>query len=378
MKILGREANWDRFADDVIIYSSLDRFPDTAGKFVGEKNHIPEDVTAEAIVDGKSCRVLNKPLFDASGTEVGDLIIIHDISKEKAELSRVIFMVSEAALILMVGLFGFLFILLRRTDQGICLQQEKLTKAKETAHSMMVETDKAKKEIEEVNQHLELATMLANNMAAQAEMASAAKSQFLANMSHEIRTPMNAILGFSDLLADEDLTDKQKQDVNLIRDSGRNLLTLINDILDFSKIEAGQLDTEMIDCSLAKLLNSVESLMRSKATEKRLEFKVVESHGLPAQIHSDPTRLNQCLINLIGNALKFTQNGYVHLNVSLEQRGDKPFIRFDVEDTGIGIPKNKQAKIFESFTQADGDTTRKYGGTGLGLTIARQLAELLG
>jgi len=211
-----------------------------------------------------------------------------------------------------------------------------------------------------------------------AEEANLAKSQFLANMSHEIRTPMNGIIGFSDLLADEQLTEDQKGYVGIIRTSGDNLLRLIDDILDFSKIEAGQLDTEIIDCSLAEMLNSVGSLMRPRAMEKGLQFEIIEKNGLPANIKTDPTRLRQCLINLISNAVKFTETGHVFVTVSLDEFNNEPFIRFDVEDTGIGIPVDKHRAIFESFSQADGSTTRKYGGTGLGLTITKQLAGLLG
>lgn len=215
-------------------------------------------------------------------------------------------------------------------------------------------------------------------LAEKAEAANKAKSEFLANMSHEIRTPMNSIIGFCNLMMDEDLSETQKQYNEMIRTGGNNLLGLINDILDFSKIEAGQLDVEIIDCSLGDLLNFVESLMRPKAIKKGLEFKIVESNGLPAQIRSDPTRLQQCLINLIDNAIKFTGQGRVCVNVCLQQYEGEPVIRFDVEDTGIGVAADKQVVIFESFSQADGSHTRKYGGTGLGLTITKQLAGLLG
>jgi signal transduction histidine kinase len=212
----------------------------------------------------------------------------------------------------------------------------------------------------------------------EAETASVAKSQFLANMSHEIRTPMNAIMGFSDLLAFEDLTEEQGEYVDQITDNTKGLLQLISDILDFSKIETGKLEVEMMECSPEKALARVKSMLSLKALEKGLDFEIHTCKDLPAPINTDPDRLAQCLINLANNAIKFTAKGHVYINASLEDRDDRHFIRFDVEDTGIGISAEKQEVIFESFTQADGSTCRQYGGTGLGLTITKQLAGLLG
>ena len=212
----------------------------------------------------------------------------------------------------------------------------------------------------------------------EAEAANKAKSQFLANMSHEIRTPMNAIMGFSDLLAEEELAEAQKEYVDILQTGCNNLMQIIGDILDFSKIEAGKLEVEMISCSLDEILSQTESLVQLKALEKSIDFKINTNKDVPEQIHTDPVRLSQCLINLASNAVKFTKEGHVHINVSQEESEDRMFVRFDVEDTGIGIPTDKQDAIFESFTQADGGTTRKYGGTGLGLAITKQLAGLLG
>jgi signal transduction histidine kinase/CBS domain-containing protein len=227
-------------------------------------------------------------------------------------------------------------------------------------------------------QKLEASVEEAEHLAREAMVANAAKSEFLANMSHEIRTPMNAIIGFGEVLAEEKLTDQQKHHLDIIQASAENLLHLVNDILDFSKIEAGKLNIEITDCSLEELLALIESLMQPKVMEKGLAFEVLQCSRLPVQIRTDSVRLRQCLINLINNAVKFTEKGHVHVDVSLQQAQDKPYIRFDVEDTGIGIPAEKQEEMFESFIQADGGTTRKYGGTGLGLAITKQLAHLLG
>lgn len=233
-------------------------------------------------------------------------------------------------------------------------------------------------ELKAANHRLELTVEKANLMAKQANEANKAKSEFLANMSHEIRTPMNAIIGFSELLADEELNETQESFLSTILNSSRNLLQLINDILDFSKIEAGKLQTEIIECNFEQFIGDIDSFLGPIAREKKLDFNILRCSDLPAVIHTDPVRLRQCLVNLTGNAIKFTSQGHVYINISTERLSERDFIRFDVEDTGIGIPKDKQSSIFEAFTQADGSTTRKFGGTGLGLTITRQLVELLG
>ncbi len=235
----------------------------------------------------------------------------------------------------------------------------------------------AEADLQQTNRHLEEATARAREMALQAETANRAKSDFLANMSHEIRTPMNAILGFADLLSQEELNEQQRDYIHTIRESGKNLLVIINDILDFSKIESGNMNVECLECSLEEILDEIGSLLRPRAVEKELDFQILHRTALPAAIRTDSTRLKQCLTNLMANAVKFTHAGHVHLIVSLEQKAAEPFLRFAVEDTGIGIPAEKLDTIFQPFTQADGSTTR-FGGTGLGLSITRRLAQLMG
>ena len=217
---------------------------------------------------------------------------------------------------------------------------------------------------------------------AAAEKANRAKDHFLANMSHEIRTPMTAILGFADMMLEPDQTLSDRHDSLLaIRRNARHLSDLINDVLDISKIEAGQMSVEHIPTELPQLIAQTVSLVRPRVTERGLEFKLVFEGPLPRQIRTDPLRLRQILVNLIGNAQKFTDSGCIELRVycqSAAKAGGNCVVRFSVTDTGIGMTPEQMAKLFKPFTQADTSTTRRFGGTGLGLSICKSLANLLG
>ncbi len=213
-----------------------------------------------------------------------------------------------------------------------------------------------------------------------AKDANEAKSAFLANMSHEIRTPLNAVLGFTDVLRRGLVTDSAESldHLNMIHRSGSHLLELINDILDLSKIEAGRMQVESIDTNIDQVIYDTVDVLRVRAQEKDIDLVVKFNTAIPETIQSDPTRLRQIIMNLVGNAIKFTEQGSVSIITELSGQSESPQIKINIVDTGIGMTVDQQARIFESFTQADSTTTRKFGGTGLGLSISRRLAESMG
>ncbi len=315
-------------------------------------------------------------LFNSWGWVIGTGIYVEDLYIDTAAKQQIVIFIS---FILAVALLLFSIFIARNINRP-------LKATLEMASSIVRDTGEDTKMPEDCHDEtIQLFSMMQimiedlKNSRLEAEAANRAKSDFLATMSHEIRTPMNGVLGMTELLLNTELTQKQREYAEMVCASGHNLLSLINNILDFSKIEALRLELESSQFSLKELVNETIRLFSVLSKEKDIKLTCEIEPGIPSVINGDGTRLRQILLNLLGNAIKFTSNGQVSFNIkTVDDEPEDIKLLFSISDTGIGIPLHIQEKLFRPFTQADSSTTRRFGGTGLGLTISRQLVNMMG
>ncbi|MHB9047134.1 MAG: ATP-binding protein, partial [Pirellulales bacterium] len=424
LRTTGSRGNWDEVAGSLIVDRTLTSIPGPIVDVLSQQHTRHVRITRKVSADGACFAVGIVPIHDVTGYLVGDLVVVDDVTANEASLRRLVLALTVICLVIGAGLCTLCYSLsgsvqrqleasharaleesrsreaaqtehldqierereaLRQSRQALKERVAELATARESALNMMEDADRARRSAEQSEaalrdyaRALESANTELEELHHVAQVASRAKSDFLANMSHEIRTPMTAILGFAENLRAADLSEPEKRHaIDTISRNGEHLLQLINDILDLSKIEAGKLHVERIACSPLQIIADVRLMMQVRAGAKGLLFDVEYTGVIPETIHTDPMRLRQILVNLVGNAVKFTSMGGVRLAVRLAEDPCEPSIQFDVIDSGIGMTREQVDRLFRPFTQADETTTRRFGGTGLGLVISRRLANLL-
>jgi len=342
LEMMEREGSWDSFPSKVILSKTIKKIPKSLHYFISNSSHkhrILKEMSR--IIDDNTFQISFIPLSDVSGKVVGDIIILKNYTEKFRTLKQLLFYLLIIIIVFIGISFSFLWMFLGKITFALKASYQKAKEAQEAA-----------------------------------EAANIAKSEFLANMSHEIRTPMNGVIGFADLALMTKLPAKAQEYLNNIKFSARSLLSIINDILDFSKITAGKVELEEIPFSLNSIIEKAVQLIEIKSLEKNLTTKIEIGSDIPTFLIGDPGRLRQIIVNLLSNAVKFTEKGSISVSVEKVLVDDLSVIlKISVIDTGIGIAESKHHLLFNAFSQVDSSTSRKFGGTGLGLIISAKLVK---